>query len=93
MNEAARRLLRAVREFLAVQEELHARAALAARPWEEEFLHWSGGELHGTLPRPRRLGRGTTPAGWCPGATGTPHPGPPARAGGSTRADRSSLRR
>jgi hypothetical protein len=63
------RKLRAVREFLAVQEELHARAALAARPWEEELLHWSGGELHGwRLPPTYRRARSTTASGWCPGA-------------------------
>ena len=56
----------AVRDFWATQVELHERAALLLRPWEEEFLHWSGGELHGTrLPPPG--GRvGTTRDGWCP---------------------------
>ena len=56
----------ALREFLAVQVELHERAALRNRPWEAEFLHWCEGELHGTrLPPPgRRLG--TTRGGWCP---------------------------
>jgi hypothetical protein len=60
---------RAVRDFLAVQVELHDRAALALRPWEEDFLHWAGGELHGTrVPPPgRRLG--TTRDGWCPHLT------------------------
>ncbi|MEU2349645.1 hypothetical protein [Modestobacter sp. NPDC049651] len=90
MTGAVRRGWRAVSGFLAVQEELHARAALAARPWEEEFLHWSGGELHGSLPRPRRWGPGTTPAGWCPGAAA------PARAGarsGRDEPDRAPLRR
>jgi hypothetical protein len=57
---------RAVRDFLAVQVELHERMALRDRPWEEEFLHWSGSELHGSrLPPPgRRVA--TTRDGWCP---------------------------
>ena len=57
---------RALRDFVAVQAELHERMALRDRPWEEEFLHWSGGELHGwRLPPPgRRIG--TTRDGWCP---------------------------
>jgi hypothetical protein len=56
-----------LREFLAVQVELHERMALLDRPWEEEFLHWCGGELHGwRLPPPgRRIG--TTRDGWCTG--------------------------
>jgi hypothetical protein len=60
---------RGLREFLAVQVELHERAALLDRPWEEEFLHWAadGRELHGWLVPPRRWCRGTTRSGWCPG--------------------------
>ncbi len=56
---------RALRDFLAVQIELHERTALRDRPWEEEFLHWSGDELHGYRlpPTGRRLG--TTRSGWC----------------------------
>ena len=48
------RALRGLREFLAVQVELHERAALLDRPWEEEFLHWVGDglELHGRLVPP-----------------------------------------
>jgi hypothetical protein len=59
---------RAVREFLAVQAELHERAALLARPWEEELLHWSGEGLHGVHPpRPDGRRRSVTRGGWCPG--------------------------
>jgi len=56
----------ALREFWETQVELHERMALRDRPWEEEFLHWSGGQLHGwRLPPPgRRIG--TTRDGWCP---------------------------
>jgi len=56
----------ALRGFVAVQVELHERMALLDRPWEEEFLHWAHGELHGwRLPPPgRRIG--TTRDGWCP---------------------------
>jgi hypothetical protein len=60
---------RAVRDFLAVQAELHERAALLLRPWEEEFLHWAGEGLHGVCPPPadgRR--RSVTRSGWCPGS-------------------------
>lgn len=63
------RLWRGFREFLAVQVELHERAALLDRPWEEEFLHWADGwELHGRLLPPSGLRRSTTRSGWCPGA-------------------------
>ena len=63
------RAWRALREFLAMQVELHERAALRDRPWEEEFLHWAGDgrELHGRLMPPRGQGRSTTLSGWCPG--------------------------
>ncbi len=60
---------RGLREFLAVQVELHERAALLDRPWEEDFLHWAGDgrELHGRLRPPAGRGRSTTSSGWCPG--------------------------
>ena len=63
------RAWRGFREFLAVQVELHERAALLYRPWEEDLLHWAGGgqELHGRLLPPPGRGRGTTRSGWCPG--------------------------
>jgi hypothetical protein len=63
------RAWRGLREFLAVQVELHERAALLDRPWEEEFLHWAGDgrELHGRLVPPHGRGRGATRSGWCPG--------------------------
>jgi len=63
------RAWRGLREFLAVQVELHERAALLDRPWEEDLLHWAGDghELHGRLVPPPGRGRGTTRSGWCPG--------------------------
>jgi hypothetical protein len=60
---------RALREFFAVQVELHERMALADRPWEEEFLHWAGGELHGWRLPPSGRRVGTTRDGWCPDLT------------------------
>jgi hypothetical protein len=62
-----RRAGRALRDFLAVQVELHERMALRDRPWEEELLHWSAdGRLHGSIPPPRGR-RGVTRGGWCTG--------------------------
>jgi hypothetical protein len=64
------RAWRGLREFLAVQVELHERMALLDRPWEEEFLHWAGDdghELHGRLVPPPGPHRSTTRSGWCPG--------------------------
>ena len=60
---------KALREFWADQVELHERLIVLNRPWEEEFLHWVDGELHGSLTPPadgRR--RSTTRRGWCPGS-------------------------
>jgi hypothetical protein len=68
VSGAARRAWRAVRDFLAVQAELNERAALLARPWEEQFLHWSADGLHGSLVPPSGRHRSTTSSGWCPGA-------------------------
>jgi hypothetical protein len=69
----ARTAWRAVRDFLAVQAELQERAGLIARPWEEEFLHWSAdGTLHGTMPPPAGRRRSTTRSGWCPGSALAP---------------------
>jgi hypothetical protein len=67
------RAWRGLREFLAVQVELHERAALLNRPWEEEFLHWAGDgrELHGRLLPPPGRGHSTTRSGWCPGLAGS----------------------
>jgi hypothetical protein len=59
---------RALRDFLAVQVELHERLLLSNRPWEEEFLHWCGGELHGFRVPPAHRHVGTTRSGWCPAA-------------------------
>ena len=61
------RAWRAVHEFVAVQMELQERRALRDRPWEEEFLHWAGGELHGWRVPPPGRQRSTTRSGWCPG--------------------------
>lgn len=69
------RAWRVFRAFLDEQRELQERLALINRPWEEEFLHWTGdGGLHGRHAPPadgRR--RGVTRGGWCLGARG---PGP-----------------
>jgi hypothetical protein len=53
------------------QVELWEREALVLRPWEEEFLHWSGEEagprLHGSVVPPSSRRRySVTRAGWCP---------------------------
>jgi hypothetical protein len=59
---------RALRGSWARQVELQERLLLLNRPWEEEFLHWADGELHGSVVPPadgRR--RSVTGAGWCPG--------------------------
>jgi hypothetical protein len=68
-SETTRRTWRALRGFLAAQVELHERAALSNRPWEEEFLHWAGdgSELHGWFVPPTGQHRSTTRGGWCPG--------------------------
>ena len=80
------RAWRALREFLAVQVELHERAALLDRPWEEELLHWAGEgrELHGRLVPPCGRGRSTTSSGWCPGMVRTG--GAPPRTGSGSPA-------
>jgi hypothetical protein len=81
-----RRAVRALRDFLAVQAELHERMGLCDRPWEEELLHWSAdGRLHGTLSPPPGRRRSTTRGGWCPGlaadrAQAAPQPGTRTRA-------------
>jgi hypothetical protein len=73
-----RRALRATRQFLADQAELHERLALMNRPWEERFLHWSGDpdspRLHGSVPPPRDgRRRSVTRGGWCPGLSREEH--------------------
>ena len=59
----------AVRRFWAEQAEIHERIVLLNRPWEEEYLHWSGaGEqacLHGQLLPPDGRCHGATRGGWC----------------------------
>jgi hypothetical protein len=79
-----RRAWQALCDFLAIQVELHERAALRDRPWEEEFLHWAGDgrALHGRLVPPDGRRRSTTRSGWCPGLSGETAPGP--RAGSSS---------
>ena len=66
-----RRAWEGLRHFLAVQAELHERAALLDRPWEEDLLHWAHGgtHLHGTLAPPTRGRWSTTRSGWCPGCS------------------------
>jgi hypothetical protein len=68
----ARSVLASLREFNAVQVEMHERMALLEQPWREELLHWShdGREwrLHGhRLPPARGRPRSVTRGGWCPG--------------------------
>lgn len=58
----------ALRNFWAVQVELNERRALLDRPWEQDVLHWSDGELHGSIAPPAGTRRryGVTGGGWCP---------------------------
>jgi hypothetical protein len=63
----------AVGRAWAEQVELQERLALLNRPWEEEFLHWSGEgpdrRLHGSVPPPAVHRRhSVTSRGWCPGS-------------------------
>jgi hypothetical protein len=77
MAPTATRLRQALRDFVAVQVELHERAALRARPWEEEFLHWAGdgSGLHGwRVPADGRR-HSTTRSGWCPALALSVRPG------------------
>jgi hypothetical protein len=64
-------LLAAVRRFWAEQAEIQERIVLLNRPWEEDYLHWSGegaqADLHGRLLPPSGRRRGVTRSGWCPG--------------------------
>lgn len=59
----------AIRSFWGGQNELAEQLALLNRPWEEDFLHWSGDPAHPTLhgrflpPAGRR--RSVTRGGWC----------------------------
>jgi hypothetical protein len=64
-----RRTWRVLRDFFAIQVELHERAALRNTPWEEDLLHWAGDgtALHGWLVPPAGQRRSTTRSGWCPG--------------------------
>jgi len=62
------RVWRAVRAFWAEQNELQERLLLLNRPWEEEYLHWADGELHGSVAPPANgRQRSVTRSGWCPG--------------------------
>ena len=64
-----RRAWQALRAFAAQQRELRERMLLLNRPWESQFLHWSGigehAELHGTVAPPRGRRLGVTAGGWC----------------------------
>jgi hypothetical protein len=74
-----RRTLDRLREAVHVQESLHERQQLLARPWEEEFLHWAWDgqewQLHGRLVAPGPQRRGATADGWCPHVPRTRSPG------------------
>jgi hypothetical protein len=63
------RIWQALRGFAAEQRELCERMQLLDRPWEAQFLHWSGtgelAELHGTTVPPRGRRLGVTAGGWC----------------------------
>lgn len=62
------RAWRALRRFWSEQVEIQERMVLLNRPWEETYLHWADGELHGSVAPPadgRR--RSVTGRGWCPG--------------------------
>jgi hypothetical protein len=70
---------RRVRGFLADQAERRERLVLMNRPWEENFLHWTGDpsnpRLHGRVPPPRdRRRRSVTRGGWCPGLASESRP-------------------
>jgi hypothetical protein len=62
------RAWRGLRRFYAEQVEIQERLLLVNRPWEEEFLHWSDGALHGSaVPPADRRQHSVTRGGWCPG--------------------------
>lgn len=65
----ARRLVVNLREFGAVQAELHERRVLVEQPWREELLHWcyDGRQwrLHGDRI-PATAVRCSSRGGWCP---------------------------
>jgi len=59
---------KALSAFWAEQNELQERLLLLNRPWEEEYLHWADGELHGSEAPPADGRRhSVTRSGWCPG--------------------------
>jgi hypothetical protein len=56
-----------LRRFCSEQVEIQERLLLINRPWEEEYLHWVDGELHGSVVPPAdRRRRSVTRGGWCP---------------------------
>lgn len=59
------------RAFCAETCELQERLLLLDRPWEEELLHWAGGDdeglLHGHRVPSGRRRHSVTSRGWCPG--------------------------
>ena len=63
------RLVVNLREFGAVQAELHERRMLAEQPWREELLHWCHDgrqwRLHGDRI-PVTAVRSSSRSGWCP---------------------------
>jgi hypothetical protein len=62
-------LFAALRRFWAEQAEIHERIVLLNRPWEEDYLHWSGAGaeacLHGQLLPPNDRRHSVTRGGWC----------------------------
>ena len=65
------RLLTAFRDFLAECSEIQERLVLLNRPWEEEYLHWSGDTLHGHVVPPARRRCSVTRSGWCAATRGS----------------------
>jgi hypothetical protein len=62
-----RRAWQGLRRLWTEQVEIQERLLLVNRPWEEEFLHWSDGVLHGSVAPPAdRRRRSVTSSGWCP---------------------------
>ena len=85
------------RTFCAETCELQERLLLINRPWEEELLHWAGGEdegrLHGRrVPPPGRRRHSVTSRGWCPGGAVSAGPGALGARGSRTVCEDDELR-
>jgi len=75
-----RRPIQRLRDALADYRRLVERQALRNRPWEEDFLHWSGDgdswQLHGhRIPPTRGRRLSLTSEGWCPALSTHRDPG------------------